>query len=300
MTRTLNFAAVSVLFVVAGMGYGQDSIALKIKIPAEGDVVQVEKSETTEAANKIVDAAGKVIREDNHKSVVASAYKETTLKCDSKKNPTKLERVYQKASETVDGKAVVMPYQGRTVLIEKKDDTYHFSVEGKELSPEDAKSLATEFTRQSDSPEEFRTAILPKNAVKVGDSWKADPTSFIKDADKAAKIEMDLDKCKATGTLVKAYKKDDMQFGEIKLTMMLPVKSMGPANSKLIAEAGSVLNMDLKMDLCIDGASNSGTMKGDAKFNLKSSLPDGKGGMVLATIAIQSTSEESRKDLPKK
>ncbi len=81
MKRTLNFTAIAALFVAAGLARGQEAITLKVKIPAEGDVTQVEKVETVDAANKVVDAAGKAVMDEKHKTVSTSVYKETILKC---------------------------------------------------------------------------------------------------------------------------------------------------------------------------------------------------------------------------
>jgi hypothetical protein len=299
MKRTLNFAAAAALLVAAGLAHGQDAINIKVKIPAEGEVGQVEKTETVDAATKVVDATGKAVVDEKHKTVSTSVYKETILKCEPKKNPTKMERVYEKATETTDGKTVTLPYQGKTVVIEKKDGTFHFTVDGKEMSADDAKPLAKEFAKEGESAEVLMKALLPKNPVKPGDSWNIDMGPIVKDIAKSGEIEIDADKSKGTATLLKAYKKDDKQFGEIKVTMALPIKALSAANTKLPADAGSAANADMKMDVCIDGTSTAGTVKGGMKLDLKSAVPDGKGGTLPLTVSVQVSSEETRSE-PKK
>ena len=226
MKRTVSFAVLTALLVLAGLANGQDAITLKVKIPAEGDVAQVEKTETVDAATKVVNATGKAVVDEKHKTVSTSVYKETILKCEPKKNPTKMERVYQKATEITDGNTVTLPFQGKTVVIEKKDGMYHFTVDGKEMSADDAKPLAKEFSKEGETNEVLMKALLPKNPVKPGDSWNMDMGPFVKDIAKSGEMEIEADKSKGTATLVKAYKKDDKQFGELKVTMDLPIKAL--------------------------------------------------------------------------
>jgi hypothetical protein len=301
MNRASRYLAAAFLVLTAGLVRADDSYPIKTKDLAPGDVFEVQKTETVIAGSKVTDAAGKAIRDDKQKTVATSVYKETIVKCEPKRNPTAIERKYEKAVLETDGKSKDLAYHGKTVLIEKKKDgKFHFTIDGKELSDEDAKPLAQEFEREGDDKEEMEKAVLPKGPVKVNESWKLDVAPFVKDAAKSGEIEVDADKAKATGTLLKAYKKDGKQFGQVKLVLSFPMKSLGSGERKLVADQGSVAGTEMNLDGCIDGTSNTGTVSSSMKMDFKSSLPDGKGGKLAVIVTADTKSEEVRKELPKK
>jgi hypothetical protein len=74
---------------------------------------------------------------------------------------------------------------------------------------------------------------------------------------------MELDEARSTGKgmLVKAYKKDGRQFGEMKFKMEMPVLTIGKGKEQLKFMAGSKIALDLTIDVCIDGTADAGTMK---------------------------------------
>ncbi len=295
MQRSFVFAAVAALLLSALLR-ADDAYPIKARDVAEGDVYQVQKTETATGTTKLAPPGGQAL-EEKHTSVTTTTYTETILKCEPKKNPTAVERKYDKATEETDGKTKELLYQGKTVRIEKKDGKFHFSIDGKELTDEDVPALAKEFDQATDG--NVLEALLPKDPVKVNDTWKVDLASFIKDA-AHGEMEMDADKAKGTGTLLKVSKKGDQQYGEIKLNLTLPLKSLGKGKKKITANPGSVTTVEMNMDICIDGTSGTGSVKGTNKVDLKGSVPDGKGGNLDLTLAVQAKTEEIRKQLPKK
>jgi hypothetical protein len=54
------------------------------------------------------------------------------------------------------------------------------------------------------------------------------------------------------------------------------------------------------MDVCIDGTANTGSVKGGMKLDAKGSVPDGQGGKLSVSVSVQTKTEETRKELPKK
>src|SRR5205085_2411517 len=105
----------------------QQKFDIKFKKSAKGDVYLIEKAENTEVSTLIQDQAGKALKEEKKKSVESYAFRETILeKTDSDRRATKLRREYTKAETTAEGKTTQQPFHGKTVLIEKKGDKYHF------------------------------------------------------------------------------------------------------------------------------------------------------------------------------
>jgi hypothetical protein len=300
MKRPPRYLAAAFLILSAGLVRADDTYPIKTKDLAPGDVFDVQKTETVNSTSKVVNAAGQSIRDDKQETVATSVYKETIIKCEPKKNPTVVERKYEKAVLKIDGKSKELGYQGKAVLIEKKDGKFRFTIDGKELSEDDARPLAQEFEREGDDKTELEKSVLPKAPVKIDESWKVDVTPFVKDAAKSGQMELDGDKAKGIGTLLKAYKKDDRQFGQVKLVLTFPIKSLGSGDKKLVADQGSVASTEMNLDGCIDGTSNTGVVKSTMKMEFKSSVPDGKGGKLAVTVTADTKSEEVRKELPKK
>jgi hypothetical protein len=298
-----RYLAAAFLILSAGLARADDTYPIKTKDLAPGDVFEVQKTETVTAASKVVNAAGQSIRDDKQETVTTSVFKETIVKCEPKKNPTVVERKYEKAvvANTNGKESKELAYHGKTVRIERKQDgKFRFTIDGKELSEQDAKPLAQEFEREGDDKTELEKAVLPKAPVKIDESWKLDVTPFVKDAAKSGEMEVDADKAKGTGTLLKAYKKDDKQFGQVKLVLTFPIKSLGSGDRKMVADPGSVASTEMNLDGCIDGTSNTGVVKSSMKMDFKSSVPDGKGGKLAVTVSADTKSEEVRKELPKK
>src|SRR5207244_6890304 len=121
----------------------------------------------------------------------------------------KLKRAYKKAQRIVDGDRRTLPFQGETVLIEKKADGFTFEiVDGETVMGEDAKELHEEFNKGGAS--KLVELFLPRKAVKAGESWKVDVGVLAKEFSKDGKIEIDASKCTGSGKLVKAYQKDEI------------------------------------------------------------------------------------------
>jgi hypothetical protein len=299
MKRALIPAAVAALFLSAGLLRAEDAVAIKFKDPAQGDVVRVEKTETTTATNKAVDAAGKVLGNTEQVVEESATYTETVVKCEKGKHPTRLERKYDKAVVKIDGKEMKLAYDGKTVVIEQKDGKYRFTVDGKELAADDARSLAKEFGNKGESPD-LEKLVLPKSPIKEKESWTIDMAPIVKDIAKEGEMELDADKATGTGTLLKAYKKDDKQFGRLKVELKLPLKQLGKGATKIVADQGSFVSMEANPDGCIDGTADVGTVKSTFKMELKGSQSDGQGGKVGVTISVLTKAEETRKEPPKK
>jgi hypothetical protein len=133
--------------------------------------------------------------------------------------------------------------------------------------------------------------MFPPKPVKPGESWKINAADMIKTIGESGPT-FDKDKLTATGTLVKAYKKDGKQFGVIEFNLETPVTGFGAKNPLKLSEG----KMTLKLvgDGCIDGSTATG------KATTKMSL--GFSGSVMnidVKAAIESTENRTTELLPK-
>jgi hypothetical protein len=297
-----SWLAVGLGLVLASAGAGADeTYTIKIKEPAKGETVQVDAKDTTDSRSKLVDPDGKALLDKDDKTVKDSVYTETVLdKEPGKHRPTRLERHYEKARVTAGGKTRELPYQGKTLTIEKKDGTYHFRIErGEELQGDDAKQLNEEFNRGGEEDFDLQKAVLPGKAVGVNDTWKLDMAPLAATFTKATKMQLDADKAAGTGKLVKVYQKDGARFGVMELHLDMPIKEIGEGKGKVALQTGSKWTMDITLDGCIDGSRLDGTRKSLSKIeaNGQVPLPDGKEAKL--TVTATGDSSESSKEASK-
>ncbi len=295
--------ALGLLLAQAALRAQDNAYTIKVREPAKGEVVLVERTEEVNSQNKVVDGNGKALQDQINKGVISATYRETILEQEGKKRPTKLRRDYEKAQLKTDGKTVDQAFHGKSVLIEKqKTGKYAFTLDGgKALTGADAESLEKEFNGDGgDDKFDLEKHLLPKNAVKLNDTWKIDMEAMAKDFASNTKVEVDLAKAAGTGKLKKVYEKDGRQFGELHFVVELPLKSLpGAPGMKLALQAGSKATIDVTLDVCIDGASVAGTLKGNMKMDILASLPLPDGTTAKLTGATQFNNSVTKKEAKK-
>jgi hypothetical protein len=199
-------------------GDGADK-AYAIKIKAVPDVnrsvVVRTTGKGTGTTKMTVDGKATEDKEENSSEYV---YTETILEAGTKA-PQKFKRTYEKAVATTAGQQVNKPYQGMTVLLTLQGNRYDARLEGGIVMPlpdvlEDANGLL-------EGREE--TALVPANAVKVGDTWTFDPKLFTPLLLAKAKIDTAASKG-GKATLAKVYVKDGKPRAVIDFTVDLVLK----------------------------------------------------------------------------
>jgi hypothetical protein len=285
------------LLVLAALALGparlvaEDTYTIKVKKSAKGDVGLLSKDETEEN-HTVIMKDGKVLQQMNEVKKDSAKYKEEILEGDGDKPPTKLRRAYDKAQSTgTDGKSKDLPYQGKTLLIEKKGGKTSFKIDGgDELDPKDVPNLVKEF-KKDDEAYKLQELFLPKNAVAVGETWKLNKDVVKKLLGNEDGIKSDVEKASATGKLVKAYKKDGKQFGVLQFDFEIPIQSAGG----LQFAQGAKATLNIVADVCIDGTADVGTMTG--KFALKgdATAPGG----IAAQFDVTSNTQETRSEVKK-
>jgi len=277
------------LFAAAPAFAVDDAYTLKLYKSKKGDKTENEKTE--ESKNSIVIS----VMGMNNKQAVESGKKEVFTeeileKKDGDKKAAKLTRTYTTAEKTEKGETNKAAYAGETVLIEKKGDKYEFSVKGKALKEDEAPDLYKSFNKSEDEPQ--NEDFLPKDAVKVGDSWKvaADKTEKMFKALGDDKMKVDVKKSAVSGKLLKAYMKDGAQFGTLELTIDVFVTEIDLGGQFAATKAGSKMSIKAIIDTCIDGSVNFEDGKLEVKIDLTAELPNGGSfGITGTSTGIEKT-----------
>jgi hypothetical protein len=296
MYRKLIPLAVAIVFAVGcgkkpkesdGGGGGGDSktdsdptasYTMKLRNPQQGDKVEVTESESTTDAN---DKGGKSVTNTRKKRY---EYTEHILEMPAGADkPTKLTRTYKVAErtdfKTKDVKALAL--QGKTVTIEKDTgkgaiSPYKYTADGKTLDFLDALDLDSEF-RSAKKGNELE-AYLPKQAVKVGDSWSVEPEA-LNALTKGMGSVLDKSKSKFNCKLSRAYTQDGKQWGSIAFDFELFIDATTASKGK---ETGTgTVKVSGTLDTVIDGSARDHTMKGTLKGSFSGTE---KGAAIKGTI----------------
>lgn len=255
-----SLALACALIVPAALS-AQDKYTIKLSHGKKGDISLHAKESTQVEAVTITGADGNVIEDKKKTTIDVNKYREEILEQSAGKRPTKVKRTYTEATRKVDGDYQKLAYHEKTVMIELKGDKYVFTVDGKELSTEESTELAKNFDPKKPSDDEMDKMLLPGKAVGEGDSWELSAKELAKlfgEEDKLVKA-MDIPKAKASGKLIKAYKKDGHQFGQVEFKIAIPLKALEGMHP---CRDGATIELSIAGEMCIDGsiAANSGTV----------------------------------------
>jgi hypothetical protein len=241
-------------------------------------------------------AAG-AVPEQKQEITMAFTHRQTVLEHPAgARRGTKIRRHYSRAERIRDGKTESLPYAGQIVLIEKKGDKYTFRIEGgAALTGTETQELEQEFNKGS--PFFLGSdGLLPKTAVRVGQSWTADPAPFAKELQRSGDVKVDGARAKASGKLLRAYKKDGRQYGLLELRVSVPVLSLGPGGTDLKAK-DSKLTVRLLLDGCIDGSSVAYRLKGVVEMTIDAAMA--QGGLEGLRLSVQADLLDMRQEAGK-
>jgi hypothetical protein len=290
--------------ICAGTALAQESYVIRIKTLTKGETIQVVKTETMQGDVKFMADVGKVIETRETKSVEDFAYQQTILERETSGPATRLQRIYEKAQATAEGKTKDLAYQGKTVLIEKKTGKYIFGIEGgNELTAADAPQLDKEFNRAEDSEHDLLQALLlPRAAVQLGQTWKMDMDKLLKVLLKGDQtVAVDAANSSGTGKLLRVYQRDGRRFGVFEVRLDLPLKGV-PENGKIKVafDAGGHMTMVYHSDICIDGSVPDGELKGTMQMNGTAHVPGPDGKPLKMVLSARGDLHWTGKEITKK
>jgi len=249
--RTSWLLGVTAILIAAMTPVSAQTYTIKLKTYAdEGKSVTYRNVEEESGITKFLDADGKVVNEIKPKTT-NTVYTETILsRGTGDGRAAKYVRVYEKATETQEGKARALSHQGRTVVFERKEGDYRIGVVGTPaLATEDLEKLIEKANDAPNNERDGDKAITPKKAVAVGETWKVEIKAIallMKD------YEFDMKSSQAEAKLVKVFQRGTTQFGVIELTLDLTITEY----AKLIKfEKPLTMKLAATMERAIDGSS---------------------------------------------
>jgi hypothetical protein len=244
-----------VLLPLVADGAQAQSYTIQVKAhPAEGKSFTANETSTINISFSLA-LGGNVLKEEKKVESEERQFTEKVLVAGDKA-PRKFSRTYAKALKGEEGALDKLSYAGKTIMFERKGDGYEATADDATILQKDLDDLAKKAGKGDEG-----AAMFPTKAVKVGDAWPIAKEAFgsflagLKDG-------ADVDKLKATGKLVKAYRKDGQQWGTIEINMSVPVNKAGPVP----LDKAIPFEIKLTMDAAIDGSSTATQLKGTVAF----------------------------------
>jgi hypothetical protein len=279
-----SFVAIGFLAAVPALA-ADETYTLKLYKSKKGDKSEHEKTESGKT-DVIANIGGTEKKEELLSGKKESYTEEILEKKDGDRLATKLTRKYTVAEKTEKGETTKAVYAGKTVLIEKKDGKYEFSIDGQALKESDAPDLFKSFSdKKAEEPK--NEDFLPDGPVKVGDSWKvsADKSAKMFKSLGEEKMKIDAKKSAIEGKLLKVYKKGDVQCGVIELVITVFVTELDLGGQFVKTTADSKMAFTFTIDTCIDGTVEFENGKLGATFNITADIPDVGSIVIKGTIA---------------
>lgn len=292
----ISWIAVSAM-LLSPLAAPAQEYTIKLAKPTAGEQFQVKTDNATDVEFKLLDSNGTAVMDKTEHKLHTFIFRETVVETGPGGEPVRVKRTYKKAQRTKDDDRRTFPFQGETVLIEKKDGAFAFQIiDGEAVEGEDAKELSEEFNKGG--AQKMLKAFAPRKAVKLDEPWKFDVAQIAKDFGKDGKIEIDAAKSTGVGKLVKVYQENGKQFGVIELTITLPVSHISHEDNKKPAKEGSKIVIKLEADRCIDGgiaeSQLTTTFEGDIRGPINANNMD-----FDLEVTIRGKSEERRTPVTK-
>jgi hypothetical protein len=234
-----------------GTGDGTDPNAtyeIKFRDAQKGEKYDVAKSRNATTTTKTPNSNQTKQDESRYE------YTETILAtAPDEPRPTRVSRVYKTAERSGMPPA---SYIGKTVTIEKDAKGYKYRMDGKPIPALEQRAISEDFTRGGGKAEVW----LPKGAVKVGEEWPLNIDAVLGVVG-APPYAIQRGRSKINAKLVRVYKKDDRQWGEIRVNATIVIDTTNEPGPKVKGQIDS----ELTFDVVIDGSARAGAMKMTAK-----------------------------------
>src|SRR5262249_55026173 len=142
--------------------------------------------------------------------------------------------------------------EGKTLTIEKNKTGYGFSVDGKKI--DSFETIALVFDRDK---EDFEAGLLPKQPVKVGETWTVEPEavkSLLGPASGTANLSKSTLNCK----LARAYTKDGKQWGVLEIDFNIVYEA---TPGQMVTTGSGTMRINGSLDAVLDGSAGDRALK---------------------------------------
>ncbi|QJW98959.1 hypothetical protein [Frigoriglobus tundricola] len=264
------------------------AFTIKLREEQKGDQIAVVKTASNTESLKVNGGADPFARSQN--AADHFEYTETVVdRPPGADRATRATRAYKRAERSENGApAAPMSYVNKTVLIEKRDARYSYTVNGAPLPEPETRKFRKLYERKDQLKNED---FLPGRPVRVNEKWHYDHPVMKK---LGADFEMPIDvaKCSGGGRLSKTYSRNGQQWGtiEIRADLVLDGALVPEGATEALAVSGTI-TLTLTLDTAIDGSAHDGIVKMKVTGNIFGKLA--AGGVELETT-IESNGEERR------
>ena len=285
--------AVVTLLLAAVPAFAGDSYTITIKAhPDVGKTVRYTSTSTETGSMRGFGGDGKLMFEDK-KDGGEESYRSTYLALGKDGSPTRLVRVYEKATETRNGKTTPLSRQGRTFLLERVGTKPRVSVVGEAaIDPKELAKLYKEGDERKPS-ESLIDHLSPRKPVKVGDSWPIPIGALF---DLLDGLPVNFEKSAVTAKLARVYQKGESQFGtvEIRVRVILSGKVDRNGMTATVERPGE-LTADMTLDVAIDGSSTEHTLRVKSAIKVEAlvPMPGGQTGRLVMDVHFTGIDEWS-------
>jgi hypothetical protein len=299
MTRSL-FTALAALALLPASAPAQETYRIVLKQPGKDEHALYRRVERVRIEVEAGDGKDKDKQHREEKGLDL-AFREQVLQPPSGPGDKgNLRRHYSRAQRIQNGQQRTLRYEGRTLLIEPKGKggryTFRTWVDGADMNG--SEELDEEFNgKMPQLPSLGNAWLLPREAVRVGESWKIDPAPFLKILAKPSELTIHADRATGVGKLVRAYRKDGRQYGVLDLRIEVSPKSISADKVTVKLKSGK-WTFRLLLDGCIDGSSTAYRLKGGMEATLKGTLAE-EGMREEVRLRLRSDVFESRQEAGK-
>jgi hypothetical protein len=279
----------------------QEAVTLRFKDSVNGDIVAITRTEEASNTVRVVDPVEKVLLEKAEKRSSTFIWQETILDKEPQQLPTRLRRRYEKAQVQIGDKKEVLPFEGKTVLIEKHESKYRFQLDGGiELTGKEAHYLDSEFNSSKLDYLAMRRILLPGKAVKINEEWRINSDPVIKDLAQAdgSTLGVDRERATATGKVLAVYTREGRQFGKISFTLEFPLTEVRQGDKRARLQQGAKMSLNKTIDACIDGGALIGGMGAAMQFDAVALLEGGTQGKMFLSSKL--TLKETQREMPRR
>ncbi len=272
MFRLLSGAGFAVL-VTTNLFAADAAVELKPYKSKVGDRVRVTDEERTTTRSVIVSEEKTQDKLDKHTKIVVYVSETLAVK-DGEKKATKARRVYERAEDVKDGTETKLPLHGKTVVIEKKGETYTFTYDdGKAVTGAARDELDKEFNKKGDDDD--LDDFIPKKPLKPGETWKMDTDKIAKSLAKEKDVfTLDQKGASGSGKLADVYTFGGKPYGVYDMRVEFPLSELKGA-PKLALLPGSKMALHMVCDGNVDGAEPDGTMTMRLTLRVAFDAPNG-------------------------
>jgi hypothetical protein len=293
MGRALWLASCVLLLRAGGVG-AQESYTIRLKGAGEGETTCYEDTLTAEMRSRQVNALGGAGPEHRERTVRCTNYRETLLQIDpATRQPLRFRRECERATLEVNGKGSVLPFHGKSFVVERGAAGCRVQFEGTTPPAEFVRELEQGFGRKPDA--DPLQGMLPRKAVQVGETWTFDPRALLIAWPKPPQVRVDHAKATGTGKLARVYRQGERLFGVLEFQVEAPVVGVEWGSRHAEPQEGTRLAVRLTVDGCIDGGAGTFALQMVDELTAHADLPGPSGQRIRTTITEEHLRRETRR-----